>query len=245
MANLSTANDLVTEVQALWRSGDSTAVAEYLQVTMNEVCRDFPLAVSRVSLILTAETQEYAIGAGAPWYSQTNNTTTATTASVARIKSAIYLESSESSGVTLTPTVPEELIETYPTYRYDDSGNPTHVYTTVGSTGAMSFGLYPKPDTTSVNNTTTTLSYPRVDFEFHTKITFTGTTTVPSSITNPMVLVYGTAAKIARREGDPNRAAEFEAMYNMELGNLSKELSSRHIKRKSNFTPTVRSPRVV
>lgn len=241
---ITNANEVLTEVASQFKGSDATSNADLLQVTVNEICRDFPIAVTRASLLLTAETQEYAIGAGSPWVLQTNNTTTTTTASVARIKSAIYFRDDETTGTTLEPTVPEELIEREPTYRYDTSGDPREVYTTVGDTGAMTFGLYPKPDTTSVNNTTTTLSYPRVDFEFHGKVTFTGTTTVPSAITNPMVLVFGTAAKVAQREGDHASASNFESLYLRELANLSKELSSRHIKRKSNMAALVRTPRV-
>lgn len=241
---ITNATEVIAEVMAQYSGSDTTSVTDMLKITVDEICRDFALAVSRASLALTADTQEYAIGSGAPWYTQTNNTVTATTESVVRIKSALYIKDADSGEVPLIPTVPEELIEDYPRYRYDDSADPTHVYTTVGTTGGMMFGLYPKPDTTSVNDTTTTLSYPRVDFEFHSKITFTGTTTVPSAITNPLLLVYGTAAKIAQREGDLDRHGYFEQLYNMERASLQKELTSRHIKRKPNHGPMVNAPRV-
>lgn len=241
---LTTATEIITEVRAQYPGADATSAGDMLKVTVDELCRDFSLGVLRASLALTAETQEYGLAAGSPWFSQTNNTVAATTESVARIKSALYIKDADSDPIPLIPTVPEEISGDYPRYRYEESGDPTHVYTTVGPTGATLIGLYKKPSTTSVNNTTTTLSYPRVDFEFHAKVAFTGTTTVPSAITNPMVLVYGTAAKVAQREGNLERYGYFEQLYALERASLQKELTSRHIKRKPNLTTLVNAPRV-
>lgn len=219
---ITTAADVITEIRALVRGADSTTASSYLAIAVDRLCFDLPILVGKYSLALTADTSEYSFGSGSPWYTQ-GTTTTATTASVIRIESASYLESSESATL-LDPVSVDELNALAPRWRYTDSSNPTHIYNQNSSAGVTGFGFFPAPDTTS--DPANGSGYPRVDFvTWNTfSATFAGAVTIPSSIRNPMVLAYAAAYAIAEREGDGATRQTYYDLYMLEKNTLAHQL---------------------
>lgn len=242
MANLGTAAEIITEIQGHYRSIDSTTVASYLIIGINRLCYDLPIMTGRYSLKLTAETFEYPLGSGSPWYAW-GSSTTATTATAVRIESAYYVESS-TSWVKLFPTSSQELDIDNPNWRYESSSNPTKIYTQNDTSGALSVCLYKIPDTTSTP--ATGAGYPRVDFVMWNSFasTFSGTVTVPSSIRDPLILVYATMSAIHARENN-GEGMEWEQKYLRAKSILSYDFNHRIKGNRPNIVNTINTPRTV
>jgi len=245
---ISTAANIITEVQATYRAIDSTTVQSYLSIVMDDLCKDLPIVVDKCTLKLTADTQEYALATGAPWYAWRTTTATQasnTCASLVRIESAHYISSS-TSRTPLIPTTVQKLDQTTETqnWRYDDSGTPIYIFTTPNSTGGFSVGLYPAPDTTS--SASGGVYYPSVDFVYRNKIgsSFTGTATIPSSITNPDVLVQGVLWHIYKRENNGDDGPYYP-LYIKAKSNLADELARRHREYRVNAVNQIQAPRGV
>lgn len=243
---ITTAADLVTEIQGHYRGADSTTIASYLSLVMDEICKDFPIVVDKVSLQLTADTGEYSLASGSPWRTY-QLTTTATATSLVRIESAHYVTDANSR-TALIPTTVQKLDVTPETcnWRYESSGTPKYIFTTPNSTGGYSVGLYPSPDTASSVNTTTAAYEPRIDFVYRKKIgsTFSGTVTIPSSITDFDIFTSGVLWYIYKRENNGEQARYYE-LYVKAKANLADELSRRHREYRPNITNSIAAPRGV
>lgn len=240
---IATAADIITEVRAHLRGVDSTTVGSYLSIVMDELCKDLPIVVDKVSLALTANTSEYSLAAGSPFYTW-GTTTTSTSVSLVRIESAHYLTSADSRRL-LEPTVVQKLDQTPATqdWRYQDSGTPEKIAVTPTNTGSFAITLYPAPDTTS--SPANGSGYPRVDIVFREKIgaAFTGSAAIPASITDPDVLIQGTLAYVHQREnGEPGIYWE---LYMKAKAKLADEIARRHREFRPNFVNTIKAPRGV
>jgi len=239
---IATASDIVREVQAHYKGIDSTSVIDYLNIVVNELCRDLPLTQSKFSLALTADTGEYAFAASAPWYSQ-GTTNTATSISVLKINSAHYREDSDSYSK-LEAVSTQELDAKDPNWQYHDSGKPRYIYTTNNATGVPTLGLYPKPNTTS--DPANGSGFPRVDFIARVKYgaAFVTTDPIPAAISDPEVLIHGVLWRIYERENNANYEKHYQ-LYLMAKARLYNEITNRLRDYKPTNTPTLRSPRVV
>jgi len=239
---IATAADVVTEIRAHYKGIDATTAQNYLDITINELCRDFPIIIDRFSIALTADTSEYTIGSGAPFHAY-QGTATATSASLVRIESAYYKKDAL-SGHELKPVTIQELDERNPSWRYETSSTPRNIYVTQNSTGDMKIGLYPAPDTTS--DPADGSGFPRIDVVFREKFSssFTSTQPIPNAITNPMILVYGAIVKICIRENDA-KTKDYLPFHQREYGKLYDEMARRHRSSKVPVAGGMKSPRLV
>lgn len=239
---ITTAANVLTEVLAHFRGEDTTTAESYIAIAIDRLCYDLPILKNKFSLKLTAGTSEYSFGSGSPWYTW-GTSNTATTATVIRIESAWYLDSS-SAWRRLDPTSTQKLDTENETWRYQDSSSPYEIYTQSDSAGALSIGVFPTPDTTS--DPATGAGYPRMDFTtWHTFSSgFAGTATIPSCIRNPLVLVYGALYAIDPREGASD-GESWRAKYHREKGILSEQLMSNVKGYRPNIVNAPRAPRTV
>lgn len=244
---ISTAQNILTEVMAHYKGIDSTTALSYIAITVDDLCKDLSLVTSHQSLAFTSGTGEYSFSSGSPWYTW-GTTNTATSLPIAKITSAFYRASSTSYNK-LIEISPDELTARTPEWRYQASGTPQYIYTENDSSGIPKIGVYPKPDTTSTPADGS--GYPRLDFEYRVKYgsTFTNTsnltsTTIPSSITDPNVIIYGALWRIHYREngGDPG---PHYAGFKVARTKLSNELSNRLKGNHESITPLMRPARVI
>lgn len=239
---ITTANDIVTEITASYKGIDQTTALNYLAMVVDEICMDHPLIHASFSLRLTANTGEYTLGSGAPWY-QLGSTSTANSETIARIDTAHYLPVSGSYRDLVVTSV-NELDTRDPNWRYHSSGSPSHIYATTDGTGNVVIGLYPKPDTASTPADGS--GFPRVDLRARVKYgsTFTGSTVIPKAITDFDVLKHGVLYRIYQRENNGD-AGLHRDNYIAARGRLYRELQMRFNANKPTSTTFNPKPRVI
>lgn len=218
---LLTANEIIAEIKAEYPGVDTTTVSNHLAYVMRDICTSIPVALKRVSLALTADTAEYELKSGSPWYGFGSASTSSIADSVG-IETAVYVESADSR-TPLETTSQDYLFQNYPDYGYEESGTPRYVFLSQDSSGNQTLVLYPAPDTTSDPADGT--GYPRLDVTFRLDISssFTGTQALPDTIKDPSAILRGVVARIKRRENgsaDP----ELEDAYTKEKGKLFQRL---------------------
>jgi hypothetical protein len=238
---LGTATEIITEIKAHYKGIDTSTAQSYAIVAFNELCKEIAVVNQSVSLGLTADTGIYPFASGSPWYLIGTGTTT-TALPIIKISSVYYLADS-TSRIKLIETSPDELDIKFPEWRYQDSGTPQYVFIENDNTGVPQMGIYPAPDTTS--SPATGAGYPRVDARYRAKYgdSFTGSTAVPPTISDPLVIVYGALWRIHARENNGALGPHYQ-LYMSAKTKLGNEISNRLKSNRNSISPNVSTPTV-
>lgn len=212
--------EVVNEFRQFYRDCSDTTAGEYFIQAVKELARDFDLYTDSAACVLTADSASYPFvdSAGTPWYTVNSSGTKATTG-IWQIKDVFYIASS-SSQVRLSETSEIDLTDIDSQWRYIDSGTPSLYYRTSNSSGVTGVGLYPAPDTSSSVSDGT--GYPRI--EVHYRSVPATPTSIPLTIQNYKVVLYGMLVQWARQIGDP-ALGTYEAEYKRLRGELGRYLA--------------------
>ena len=216
-----TVAEVVAEFQRSFPDCDTTSAQNYLLNALQEVGRDLNLYRDSASLRLNQNSATYSLvsSAAAPWYVLGTSTTKAT-ATATQFFDVYYVESS-TSRFKLDPTSPEELTMLDPDWRYADAGTPKYYYLTATSAGALSFGLYPKPDTSSSPSDGS--GYPRVDVYYRTVLSSLPSE-LPDVLRNDDSILHHMLSRYALAIGDA-RQPYFEQQFRASRGRALKTIN--------------------
>ena len=226
-----TSSEVIAEFQSHFPDCDSTTAASLFLNAIQEIGRDLNLFHDSASLKLNANGGTYNLvsSAGSPWYALGDTTTKAT--SFLTECHDVYYVTSSTERTQLQPITTKELSDSNPEWRYADSGTPQYFYLTSSSGGAITFGLYPKPDTaTSPSNGT---GYPRVDLYY--RVVPASATEVPDVLRNDDAVLLHMLMRYALRVGD-GRHGNYNSLFLEARGRALKSLHSNQREHPMKFT---------
>jgi hypothetical protein len=179
-------------------SCDATTAESIFQDVYREVLMSIEIRTNTVTFNVTAGTADYDIS---------ENTI--------RILEAYWQTGASAADLhPLTQISLRELSITNPSFRKLGNGRPDSIYSTStidADTGKLQVGLYPVP------SESTSGTYPRVLLYVTQYVNLTGSDTIPNSVLTDNLFLYGMAYQWAVRQ-DPEKAAYWQKLYNLELG---------------------------
>lgn len=194
-----TAADIIDRVQFDFPNASDTELLADLQVIHDELCFDFKLKKSTVTnTSLVAGTRAYALASG-----------------TARVYQARYVRSAADGDFrVLQETAEDELDQIQSNWRGLSDGEPSQFFADTGQ-----INLVPAPDTT------TSSSYPQLQYEISSYETLIASTDMPTGISSYEVWVDGVKARFALRYKD-DRFQIFAQMYAMGRARLGTQVNN-------------------
>jgi hypothetical protein len=206
-----TVNQAIAKIQLDFPNASSAELLDDIQVIHDELCFDFKLVKSTVTnTSLVAGTRSYNLASGA-----------------VRVYQVRYVRSATDGDFrVLHETSEDELDTVQRNWRGLADGEPVKFFADSGQ-----IHLVPAPDTS------TSGSYPQLQYEVASSATLTGTDNLPSGLSSQEAWVAGVKARVALRYED-KRYPIYERAYAIERRRLATQVNNLPARYQQVFRPS-------